>query len=312
VKAILPLATLAIGIGIGWLLKESPDAPAPLQTKSPGREQGPGSGSGTGAAIAKSSPDQDAGVASSKSHLRPPKEAALKTLDHTAAQLRDTFMNSIREQQEKRNEAQIAKLVEKLGLDAAQEAKLREFFKKKGEEMSVNVGDDGNSVRMHHKPSGDSLDSFLKDLLPDQQEAAYEEMKQTEQAQKVEAKALRDMASLTLAMELRPEQRDAVYAVLEAQAREEAEKGGAKGLEGMAMLPTMDLVTSSPGTESVIEFQSAGAGDEATEQALAEARQRRDAELEAKVNRMNGVLDERQLADYRSYLQQQPAMLLAR
>lgn len=291
------------------MLKGSPEVPVPLATKSPAREEGTPSGGSPGPA--ESAAASALAPTSGKSHHRPPKEAAVKALDHAAENLKETFLSTIREQQEKRNESQIAKLVEKLGLDAAQEARLREFFKKKDAEMSVNVGEDGNSVRMHHKPSGDSLDSFLKDLLPEHQQSTYEQMKQTELAQKTEAKALRDMASLTLAMELRPEQRDAVYAVLEEQARNETSQGGAMPMLEGSLLPPVDLLAGS-GSESVIAFESTGSGDAPNEQAVAEARQRKEAELDAKVNRMSGILDERQLSDYRSYLQQQPAFLLPR
>ena len=220
------------------------------------------------------------------------------------------LMDSMQEQQTKRHEERIAKLVDKLGLDASQEAKLRDYFKQQAEATKVTVGDDGKSVQMTQRNDGKSLDDFLKDLLTDSQEQDYTKMKETERDQRVEARTLREMASLTQAVELRPEQRDAVYAILQEQARGDESAPGPKMLNAGMLAPPMEAGGEGSSVDAVMSFRMAGSDAFGSdESAIEQARQPHQAQIDEKVNSMSGVLDEKQLEQYRASLGKGMVML---
>lgn len=289
-----------VGIGIGWWVKGSGsgDAGSASSAGSPHVEGLSPAGSESGSASAASAAHPPA-----KSHDRPPKEAQ-KDLPKLALDAATKYLlDSMQEQQAKRNEGRIAKLVEKLGLDASQEVKLRDFFKQQSEATAIKVGEDGKSVQMTQRNNGASLDDFLEDLLSDTQEQDYEKMKQAEGEQRIEARTLREMASLTQAVELRPEQRDAVYAILQEQARHEESAPGPKMFNAGMITPPMELAGAGSPVDTVMSIRTAGPeGSAPDENAIEQARQQRQAQIDEKVNRMSGVLDEKQLEQYRASL----------
>lgn len=289
-----------VGIGIGWFFKSASGDGRTASAGDPSRSET----AAPPAASAGIAPGLSAGRSgespAGKSHARPPKEdkqdIAKLALDATTKHLMDTMQ----EQQTKRREERIAKLVEKLGLDASQEAKLRDYFKKQAD---PTVAYDGKSVQMTQRNDGPSLDDFLKDLLSDSQEQDYEKMKQAENEQRIEARTLRDMASLTQSVELRPEQRDAVYAALQEQTRNEESSPGPKMFGAGMITPPMELGGAGSSVDTVMSLRFAGPeGSEPDQSAIEQAQQQRQAQIDEKVNRMSGVLDEKQLDQYRASL----------
>lgn len=290
-----------VGIGIGWFFKSASNdantasAGDPWKSEIMAHPAAPEAGIAPGLSTGRSG-ESPAG----KSHARPPKEDkqdfAKLALDATTKHLMDTMQ----EQQTKRREERIAKLVEKLGLDASQEAKLRDYFKKQAD---PTVAYDGKSVQMTQRNDGASLDDFLKDLLSDSQEQDYEQMKQAENEQRIEARTLRDMASLTQSVELRPEQRDAVYAALQEQTRNEESSPGPKIFGAGMITPPMELGGAGSSVDTVMSLRFAGPeGSEPDQNAVDQAQQQRQAQIDEKVNRMSGILDEKQLEQYRASL----------
>lgn len=240
---------------------------------------------------------------SGKSHDRPPKEKRDELPKMQVEAMTKHLMDSMQEQEMKRNEERIAKLAEKLGLDASQVARLRDYFKQQSEATKISVGDDGKSVQMTQRSEGKSLDDFLKDLLTDSQEQDYAKMKETERDQRVEARTLREMASLTQAVELRPEQRDAVYAILQEQARADESAPGPKMFNAGMIEPPMDLGGEGSSVDTVMSFRAVGGdGSEADVSAIEQAQRKHQEQIDEKVNRMSGVLDEKQQEQYRASL----------
>ena len=326
-KALVPctLAALAVGIATGWMLKgDGGGAGSSLEDAAKSAKTERTASSETAAAAGESS-----GLGEKlKSQLRAPKEKSEEVLPKMDEHL-EKMMANMKEQQTKRSEARIAALTEKLGLNASQQGKLREYFDKNSPMASVSRMGDGKGIKMETK-SGDSagsLDDLMKDLLTADQSEKYEEMKETERNQKVEARTLREMASLTQAVELRDDQRQAVYDILEKQARTDVESGGGMGMMGGAIMA---------GAGPVIEFADFGGGgavsgaavatnvdvmalkaDGGTDgggggidhaEAMRQLEQKRQASLDAKVNSLNGVLDASQLAKYRQSLEQGPML----
>jgi len=327
-KALVPctLAALAVGITTGWMLRGDGGAAAPADaTKGAKTEERPTASTTPVAAGEGSGPGEKL-----KSEIRTPKDKPKELGAAIADEHLAKMMENMKEQQTKRSEAKIAALTEKLGLDANQQAKLREYFDKRNPATSITKAGDGKGIKIESKSSDSSgsLDDMMKDLLTADQSEKYEQMKETERNQKVEARTLREMASLTQAVELRDDQRQAVYDILEKQARTDVESGSgaAFGFGGL-------LAGAGP----VVEFADLGGGaaiggatissnvdvmafsaDDGAEgrtidhgEAMRQLEQKRQADIDAKVNSLAGVLDASQQAKYRQSLEQGP-MLFSR
>jgi hypothetical protein len=216
---------------------------------------------------------------------------------------------SMEERRAKRTEARIAELVAKLGLNSQQEARLRAHFDSLKPE--VKVDDDGHSVRvnsmskMSPQEREASLDKLMEEMLTGEQQKAYESFKETERNQQAEARALRDMASLTQAVELREDQRDAVYEILQNEARSQIGKTMDGSMPPVGILSSTDFVGSPGGEAAVMTMEVAPGMEEGNpEEAMAQAHAQQQARIDEKVERLSGVLDAAQLAAYRAQLEQ--------
>ncbi len=242
-----------------------------------------------------------------KSRIRPLEKPEGQKPDPAAKAMAEAMMEDMNAQHAKRAEARIAELTEALGLDAAQAAKLREFFESRAPQTAVSIGEDGG-MRIESKREGQtgSLDELMKGLLTPEQAEPYERLKETERNQRIEARTLREMATLTQAVGLRPEQRDAAYAILQEEASNDAGSGFQEDIAGIGMLmPAMGLEESGgPGSVMATRAVQLAEGGAVQEEALEQMRRQEQAGIEAKVERMRGVLDEAQLAKYRERLQQ--------
>lgn len=327
-KALVPctLAALAVGITTGWMLRgdggggaATGDA-ATKGAKTEERSAAPG-------ATVSTAGEASAAGDHAKSQVRVPKDKdkAKEVSPLTDGQL-ERMMADMKEHQAKRNDARIATLTEKLGLDANQQAKLREYFDKRNPATTVTKGEGGKGIKVESKMSDSpgALDDFMKDLLSADQEGKYDQLKETEQNQKVEARTLREMASLTQAVELREDQRQAVYEILEKQARTDVESGSGMsgGLFMSGAAPVIELAggvgaaTEVTSNVDMMAFKMDGPGgaeganiDQA--EIMKEMDRQRETSINNKVNSLSGVLDASQLAKYRQSLEQGP-MLFSR
>ncbi|WP_035611433.1 hypothetical protein [Haloferula sp. BvORR071] len=328
-KAIVPctLAALTVGIATGWMLRGDGGAAKPAvevakEAKAEDRTAAPG-----GSAIAG---DSSGSGENQKSQIRGPKDKPKDISSAIADEHLAKMMEGIKEQHTKRSEARIAALTEKLGLDAGQQAKLREYFEKTNPATTITKAGDGKGIKIESKStdSPGSLEDVMKNLLSADQSEKYEEMKETERNQKIEARTLREMASLTQAVELRDDQRQAVYDILEKQARTDVEGGGAGSLAigglmaGVApVIEFSDLgggaaiggatVTSNVDVMAIKADGGPEGGNIDHEATMKQMEEQRKASVDNKVNSLAGVLDASQLAKYRQSLEQGP-MLFSR
>jgi hypothetical protein len=131
-------------------------------------------------------------------------------------------------------------------------------------------------------------------------------LKEAETNQRVDARALREMASLTQAVELREDQRDAVYGIIQEQARQEAANGAGSEMPADFSFSNVGMVPGG-GVAAVasvrIDGQEGDSGLDAGE-LMDRARQQQQARIDEKVNRLSGILDAEQLAQYRAQLSQ--------
>ncbi|WP_367871242.1 hypothetical protein [Luteolibacter sp. Populi] len=301
-KANLPavFAALLIGIAAGWMLRGGGGAEGQVQEAGVGTVKAQQGASATAMAGQGEGGEAEPG----KSRVRPP--AGEKKPEIMSLKYAEKMAEVMQEQQDKRNEVRIASLVAKLGLNAQQEAKLRDYFDKQTPNTTVTTGVDGKGVMVDRQlpESKGSLDDLMKDLLSTEQAEDYAKLKEAERNQKIEARALREMASLNEAVEIRPDQRDAVYEILQNEARNETGNESALELvEGFGLTSHMEIGGVAE-VSKVVAVKAAGGGPVNHEDAMSRMREEHQARVDAKVNRMNGVLDAAQLAQYRGHLEQ--------
>ena len=305
VKILLPctLAALILGVLGGWWLKPETRAEVP---------------SGDGGKLAKAE-QRATGMADirtgesegepKKAGMRGPREAKGRLFSPDAKEAMKRMRASMEDRHAKRMEARIADLVAKLGLNPQQEARLRAHFEGLKPDVAIDTEDGGVRVNakqaMSPKEQAESLDKLMEEMLtPDQQEA-YAASKETERNQRVEARTLRDMASLTQAVTLREDQRDAVYEILQNEARSQVDQAGGAGMQATGVFMNADFAAPA-GAEATVMQMNMGPIEEGMgqEQMMERAREQESARIDAQVERLNGVLDAAQLAAYRRHLEQ--------
>lgn len=235
-KPLLPLATLAIGIAVGWFGRplatgksEVPAGVAPLQAATAHPTDAKSSADPAGKPVDRTSssgrpaaPDNAEAKAKAQEKM---KEAGKKQQAQMAKRMTDI--------QRKKFEARLAKLTADLNLTPEQQAQVRagmeKRFEKMGELFSFNGEPDGEKMKsLTDIMKEDGLDEATASVLTDEQKKDYTEFKSKERQNRVESRALKDLGNITTALELSPEQRDGVYQVLsdEAAKREDSQKTG--------------------------------------------------------------------------------------
>lgn len=235
----------------------------------------------------------------------------------------DRFRKMMEDRQRSKEEAKIKKLIDRLGLTDAQAEKLRARFAKNREEltalMSSGEGDWTRIKELTKALGDDQLDDALADILTDEQKDAYEEMKERDLANRVEARAYKDLAQIQGVLDLNPDQKDQVYEILHKQAAENVNSNKdanaivASITEGFGLnINPEDLgIGVSGAIQGVIN--RASNGEQPSEdrgemmQAMQESRQR---EIDTKVELLAPVLDDGQEETYRNHLESQGAGLL--
>jgi|GEM_PF-4470261 len=296
---------VAVGFGLAWLAKPETATP-PEASPGPGskvardRPAEPPEGRGTGGKVQARSIVVGGDASERSPEMR---------------EAQDRMATAMDERQRQQDEKRIAELVAALGLDAGQEAELRAFFDKRRRAMTgMWGGGDPEKAMEAMKPS--QLDEMLGELLSPEQQRAYDELKETQRGREVDALALRDLASMTRAVDLRPDQRDAVYEILHQDAGERIDRRAESG-QG-AMMSVMGDGVAFEMNDELFDFgetmeelgRQAGeelgpsAGEAPDEQVMIrrmrEAMQQR---IDRQVARFEGVLDEAQLAKYRGSLE---------
>lgn len=306
-QAVFLVLALVLGVGIGWIIKPDRSTSSPEGFDSKGlsrveaRPRPVMSDDGDG----KEPPVRRSGtrtMALGGDNEPSPEEKAMQ----------EQISKAMEDRQSKSDEKQIASLIEKLGLDAAQEAALREYFAKRRGELAKLFSEESNEAPDMSRFSESKLDDLMAEILSGDQMETFDVVKTAEREKKVESRALKDLAKLNSVVDLRPEQKDAVYQVLYDDAGIKVDKAAESGSSifgtmfggGFGVEMDMDSIAmhdSAYVTGAGIE----GEGAEAGMAAFRDAQQKR---IEDQVNRLSSVLDENQLKNYRDHLESQGSM----
>ncbi|GAA5478190.1 hypothetical protein [Haloferula helveola] len=224
----------------------------------------------------------------------------------------DRMATAMEEQHRKKDERRISELVAALGLDAGQEAELRTFFDKRRRALTA-MWAGGDAEKGMEAMREDKLDDFLADLLSPDQHETYDELKATERSREVEAAALKDLAGITRSVDLRPDQRDAVYDILHKEAAERIERRAESGQGSMMTMFGNEIgfgsETDFMDFSGVFEGMDEGNGEVPDQQAIVQRiREAQQKKIDEQVGRFEGVLDEGQLTKYRETLESKASM----
>jgi Spy/CpxP family protein refolding chaperone len=310
-KPIIPLATLLVGVAIGWFVRPALDKPASdtaaakPATSTEARPTAPTSTATTSTTSSgrPASPEDDA-----KSKL--PNAQMKKAQEQMAKRLVDM--------QRKKFEAKLNKLTAELNLTPQQQEKIRATMEKRMTALGTLFNrDPGASPGDREKQmedlaavmKSDGFDEATADILTAEQEEAYAGVKAKEREGRIEARALKDLGSLSTVLELTPDQRESIYDVLstEAATREDNQKFGMMNVfsESMGVQIDDELGIQDLMQEHMENFQSRGDSDMSDYRStLREAiKQRTEAKLEA----LRPHLTETQVEQYRQHLETKAA-----
>ena len=228
------------------------------------------------------------------------------------------MLSKINDSMTKMNEGKVAKLIAKLvkdlNLSPEQEKELEEYF---AEQIKLAGGMfsgefDGDDPMAGAKAmaaiEGKGLDDVMADLLTPEQAEIWKERAQKQAHRTADSAALKELASLNSVIEVREDQREAVYDHFYQKKLAAENDGSTNGL----MSSAISSFTKGLGIE-MDTSAFAGAGlQEAMETATAEGeevdvaalmREQREKQIEAEMAELAPILDEGQLTDYREHLE---------
>jgi Spy/CpxP family protein refolding chaperone len=229
-KPIIPLATLLVGVAIGWFARPSLDKPTDTAAAKPttSTETRPAQTTATVATNTTSSgrpadPDND--------------DAKSKASDAQMKKAQEQMAKRLVDVHRKKFEAKLSKLTAELNLTPQQQEKIRASME---ERMAVlgtlfthdpKASPEEQGKRMDEMAAvmkSDGFDEATADLLTPDQEEKYAGVKAKERAGRIEARTLKGLGSLSTVLELTPDQRESIYDVLssEAETREDNQKFG--------------------------------------------------------------------------------------
>lgn len=315
-SVITPLATLGLGIVIGWVAKPdsgSTGAAPTASTRSADRpaEKAPTPGS---------SPAHPAQARAAKTERATPDlEEATEATEAQIATSSDKVSEMFTGNYRKKLDAYIATLEENVNLTPEQKAALKAAVEKQLADLNKFMkegpghngpGDNPANPLENLPPIGtEALDSQLAALLNPEQQKAFDAYKTREKARQVDAKALKKLANLQGIFEFKEGQRDEVYRILSESAEASLAKpdpmsaysdifnGGGMGMN-IDMDP-YDLGIQGIFMDSAADLSRLQGDDKAMGKIF---REKIDALIENKVNELKPVLDEAQLEKYRQEL----------
>ncbi len=302
---------LLVGIGIGWFIKPSnPSVPAGQTVSRETKIERPKPNITT--PENRQEPEGSAET-STKSSVRTMVLGGDNQLPKEAREMQDKIATAMENSQRKKDDREIAELVEKLGLDAGQQAKINAFYEKKRAALAGMMSGDSDQMPDFKAMGNGPLEDLMAATLSDEQAKTYAELKATERGKKIESQALKDLAKLNGMIDLRPEQKDAVYQILYDDAGSKVDLAAKSGMGGMmSMMGSdfgVDLDMDSVGLHDSVylaEDNANTSGDAAGVIEKMRASQRE--KINAQVKRMEPVLDAKQLEAYREHLEAKGSM----
>lgn len=301
----LAIACLAIGASVSWIIKPGPESPSAANDSSERNSTSP-----------TDKPRSSATSRREVSDRRGPEsdrpEPAIVTRINGETQDSDKVQQQMeamfKERQMTKWNARILKLVTQLQLSKDQEDTLREVLKKELEVFDGIFSGESDPSRVSALLGVDGLDNALTEILTDSQKDEFEKLKEKELANKVEARALKELANLT-DLDLTPDQKDAVYDILYQQAETSIENEAPT--HGMISMVTngfgIEIDSDSVGMATTIIPSGEGSfeGEIGPDSSswVASAKEQINKQIDQKVDALRPVLNESQISQYRQQLE---------
>ncbi len=332
-NAVFPVAVLCLGLGFaaGWLVKSETVIPetsshAEAKSASPSSAEGRGDGSSNPSAVEKSKPWQaktDKEVTESVASAHSGVGAREAEAVDQASQ--KSHLKMLRDSHRRRFEARLQKLIAPLGLTDEQQARLRADAEARLaglEKLPPGAIHDGAHMeKVFASLDPLALDKDLEKLLTGEQPEKFQALKARETESKIESRAFKSMSNLSRVVALEENQRRAVFAVLEEEARQaeaQAQQPSMMNLhevfmQDMGVESNDELGLSKIMMDEMEAFQSSkdliAPGGAVTDiqtriRAVAEKR------IEEKVNLLAPHLNPEQLSQYQSHLENTAANML--
>ncbi len=304
---ILATICLALGATIAWVAKPDPTSTAPQvenETDKPSKAQ-----------AAPSSSDDKREISERK--IVESGNALESTIipfgeegdNPEGNRMQDRMSQMFKKRQMAKLDARIAKLVNQLNLTPAQEAALRKAAEEKMEGLGDLFSGNGDRSNLANMMKGDGIDEALADILTPGQLEEHEEVKKRELANKVEAKALKNLAKLSN-LDLSQEQKDAAYDILYKQAEGSVtDDSGAGGMfsmitDGLGIEIDGDAIGLAANLIPNAEDMENGDVERPDPQAMmAKMKENQAKQIDDKVKALSPVLNDSQLEQYRKDLE---------
>ncbi len=293
---------LAIGLAIGWIVKPTPAAPAADLAK---------------VAPPKTSPRKDPKPTPPTADKTKPKVTSSFIIggrqqpgemsdddQSQAKKMQKRMEEMMQKRQEKKLEARILKLVAQLNLTPEQEAALRKAAAENQVDAASLMSGDFDPSQLANLSADGSIEDSLADILTDEQKEEHAALKKRELANKIESKALQNLAKLG-DLDMTQEQKDAAYDILYKQAEETTtdEESSANGIlsavtEGLGL--EIDPDDLDFGAISATEAENGEAPNQ--QDLMARMQESQQRKIEEKIEALRPVLNDDQLEQYRQSL----------
>lgn len=301
---------LGIGIAIGWLAKPAPDTTPVAAVSEPSKTN----------SISKPASPAEPPAESSTPRKRVSREPSVKKPSaaltgeemEQAKKMQQGVAKAMIDRQRAKYEQHIQRLADSLGLTADQKSKLGTWLDgqmKKYEGMDFSnpesmsgVGDLAKSL------STQAIEEQLAPLLTEDQKSSLTTFKEKDRQTKVDSMALKNLSHLQGIIEFEDGQRDEIYKVLSAAAEERLLKQQEKPdptaifTEGMGIeMDPYDLGLQQAFGEIAGDLAKSGEASD-QKQVAKSMREIIDQRIEAKVEQLRPVLNDKQLEQYRTEL----------
>jgi hypothetical protein len=230
--------------------------------------------------------------------------------DPETAQLQHRFERTFNSAKDRAEGARLTRLSEALGLSPEQQATLEVLLANRRDGFRNLQGAGTSRAEMVEQANlaEQRFQEDVKKLLDDEQVAAFDDYRQREKDNDIQARAQRELADLIGLVDLSPAQRDQALAVLQELSTESINK---RPPGWSIMSETMDVLggRQSSAFEEMGDFlddPAALANPQDFHRKLVESRQ---AAADAKISRLRSILTPGQLSQYQSTLQARSSFL---
>lgn len=222
----------------------------------------------------------------------------------------------MRNQLKKKFDMRIDSMIAELGLDADQEKALRAYFDKQLDILSSTdpqkmMSDPDSMAKLAAAMRGDDLAEAMSEHLTDEQKEGLEAMQLRKKKNKIDGIAMKDLSKIQQALDLTDEQRDEVYNILieDAETKLENESDANVVMNGMMSSMGIDMDMGDMDMGAMMQLDPSQNNTPADQSSIiAQMKEQRARQIDAKVERMAPALNETQLRQYRNHLENKGGM----